>query len=76
MPRPETLPFEIDNLDARTIGTNFRTIQANFVLLDSRRIAQIGAVTEGADDAATIHNLVAKINELTAALNASDLTED
>lgn len=44
--------------------------------LDNRRIVQISEASAGSTDAETISNLLSKMNELLAALNASDLTEE
>lgn len=44
----------------------------NFRQLDRRRIAQMSAL----DTSAELSNVVTKLNDLIAALNASELTED
>ena len=52
-----------------------RMIQAyddNFRQLDNRRIAQITALDSGA----SLADVIAKVNEIIASLNASDLTAE
>jgi hypothetical protein len=53
-----------------------RHFDEQILALDERRITQQTTVVEGADDAATIQNLLTSINNLYSILNASDLTEE
>lgn len=69
-------PYKNVKLEQTSIERNFQHLDDIIRKIDARRIAQQTAVSEGSDDAATIQNLLAAVNSLIAALNASDLTND
>ena len=69
-------PYKNVKLEQTSIERNFQHLDDIIRKIDERRIAQQTAVSEGSDDAATIQNLLAAVNSLIAALNASDLTND
>lgn len=61
---PDGLEKALSHFDARIIE------------LDKRRIAQQSSISAGSSDSETISNLVAGVNAIITALNASSLTED
>ncbi|MCB0302849.1 MAG: hypothetical protein KDI38_03630 [Calditrichaeota bacterium] len=69
-------PYKNVKLEQTSIERNFQHLDDIIRKIDERRIAQQTTVSEGSDDAATIQNLLAAVNSLIAALNASDLTND
>lgn len=69
-------PYKNVKLEQTSIERNFQHFDDIIRKIDERRISQQTTVSEGSDDAATIQNLLAAVNSLIAALNASDLTND
>lgn len=76
MPKLGARPYKNVKLEQTAIERNFQHIDDVIRKIDARRITQQTVVSEGSDDAETIQNLLAAVNSLIAALNASDLTND
>jgi len=69
--RPVVLKSD-DNITVKELETINRHFDDAIGALDKRRIAQQSSL----DSAAILEDVVAKLNTLIAAFNASDLTED
>jgi len=65
-----------EHIDPKTLEGNMRHFEEQLLTLDDRRIAQQTAVAEGADDAATIQNILASVNAFYVLMNTSDLTQE
>ena len=60
------------DLNARNLERMLQAYDDDFRQLDKRRIAQITALASGA----SLADVIAKVNEIIASLNASDLTAE
>jgi hypothetical protein len=61
---------EDKDLNAKNLERMIQAFDDNFRQLDSRRISQITSLDSGA----SLSDVVAKVNEIIASLNASDLS--
>jgi len=60
------------DLNAKNLETMIQLYDDNFRQLDARRIAQVSAL----DGGASLADVIVKVNEIIASLNASDLTTE
>ena len=63
---------EDKDLNAKNLERMIQLYDQNFRQLDGRRITQITQLSSGA----SLSDVISKVNELIAALNASDLTTE